>query len=64
MINLSSNIEPYNDESLMPFGKYKGTKLKNVPDSHLIWLYNNGLKHNHLIDYIQSSFTKEQLKLK
>lgn len=31
-----------NDESLMPFGKYKGIKMANVPASYLIWLYDNG----------------------
>jgi uncharacterized protein (DUF3820 family) len=28
------------DEDPMPFGKYKGTKMANVPDSYLLWLYN------------------------
>jgi uncharacterized protein (DUF3820 family) len=27
------------DESPMPFGKYKGTEMVNVPASYLIWLY-------------------------
>jgi len=30
-----------NDESLMPFGKYKGEKMANVPPDYLIWLYEN-----------------------
>lgn len=61
---MNLQIKPYDDKSLMPFGKYKGVELGKVPDSYLIYLYNNGLKHNHLLDYIQSSFTKEQLKPK
>jgi uncharacterized protein (DUF3820 family) len=28
----------YTDESLMPFGKYRGVKLANVPASYLIFL--------------------------
>lgn len=28
-----------NDESKMPFGKYKDTKLIEVPASYLLWLY-------------------------
>jgi uncharacterized protein (DUF3820 family) len=40
------------DESPMPFGKYKGTKLANVPASYLIWLYYNGLNPGSLKDYI------------
>lgn len=34
-----------NDNSLMPFGKYKGTKLCNVPASYLMWLLIQDLKH-------------------
>ena len=29
------------DNSIMPFGKYKNCKLANVPASYLIWLYDN-----------------------
>ena len=29
------------DESLMPWGKYKGEKIANVPASYLLWLYDN-----------------------
>ena len=61
---MNLETKPYDDKSLMSFGKYKGVELGKIPDSYLIYIYNNGLKHNHLIDYIQSSFTKEQLKLK
>lgn len=31
-------MEPLTDESLMPFGKHKGTKMINVPASYLLWL--------------------------
>lgn len=27
------------DQSPMPFGKYKGQKLEDVPASYLIWLH-------------------------
>lgn len=27
------------DTDPMPFGKYQGTPMANVPDSYLIWLY-------------------------
>jgi len=27
------------DESPMPFGKYKGEKMANVPASYLKWIY-------------------------
>lgn len=28
-----------NDNSTMPFGKFQGTKLANVPAHYLLWLY-------------------------
>lgn len=27
------------DTDPMPFGKYQGTAMANVPDSYLLWLY-------------------------
>lgn len=27
------------DTDIMPFGKYKGLPMEQVPDSYLIWLY-------------------------
>lgn len=46
-----------NDNYLMPFGKYKGEKLANVPDSYLIWLHDNtrNLQFD-LLKYIQDNF--------
>jgi len=29
------------DNSIMPYGKYKGTKMANVPPDYLLWLYDN-----------------------
>ena len=31
------------DESLMPFGKFKGTKMANVPDKYLLYIYENNM---------------------
>jgi len=39
------------DNSLMPFGKYKGQKMANVPASYLMWLYDSGTKGS-VRDYI------------
>lgn len=30
------------DESLMPFGKFKGRQMIDVPASYLMWLHDNG----------------------
>jgi hypothetical protein len=36
------------DESLMPFGKWKDTKMANVPDQYLRWIFGEKwLKKNH-----------------
>jgi len=41
-----------NDKSLMPFGKYKGKAMANVPADYLLWLYDNGLKNGDVKAYI------------
>lgn len=40
------------DESLMPWGKYKGNKMINVPASYLLWLYENNKCSGSVKDYI------------
>lgn len=32
---------PLTDNDQMPWGKYKNTKMTNVPSEYLIWLYEN-----------------------
>ena len=32
-----TNLPPLHDNDLMIFGKYKGTRLGDVPDDYLIW---------------------------
>lgn len=41
-----------NDESIMPFGKYKNQKLANIPGSYFIFLYEHDMKDGPLKDYI------------
>jgi uncharacterized protein (DUF3820 family) len=41
-----------NDESIMPFGKYKGEKMANVPPDYLLWLYDNGKCYGDVRKYI------------
>ena len=42
----------------MPFGKYKGAKLENMPDGYLLWLYENnkcfGLLKNYIAENLDS----------
>lgn len=42
----------YNDNTPMPFGKYAGTALANVPASYLMYLFNNNLRPGPLRQYI------------
>lgn len=44
-----------NDESLMPFGKYKGEKMANIPPDYLIWVYDNGKVYGDVKDYIKDN---------
>jgi len=45
----------YTDTTLMPFGKYKGKELQDIPASYLLWLYNEGLNHLQLKEYIEDN---------
>jgi len=44
-----------NDESIMPFGRYKGQKLANVPASYLLWCYDQEWCRGHLKVYIEDN---------
>ena len=41
------------DESPMPFGKYKGEAMVDVPASYLLWLYENNKCNRQVKDYIE-----------
>lgn len=46
----------YTDEDIMPWGKYEGRKLKDVPASYLVWLYDRRpLQSVKLQNYIWNS---------
>ncbi|WP_231464708.1 putative quorum-sensing-regulated virulence factor [Pedobacter sp. Leaf132] len=47
--------EIFTDLTPMPFGKYKGQALVNVPASHLLWLYRNE-RAGRLKKYILENF--------
>jgi uncharacterized protein (DUF3820 family) len=53
-------MEPYNDLTAMPFGKYKGTVLQEVPASYLHWFVCNCLppqndSSKQLLEYVKKS---------
>lgn len=44
----------------IPFGRYKGTPMQDVPASYLFWLWTNGLKDDRsspVADYIRRNLT-------
>jgi uncharacterized protein (DUF3820 family) len=47
------------DNDLMPFGKYKSTKMSDVPAKYLLWLWDNGVHADQtpLHNYIKRSFS-------
>jgi len=45
-----------NDNTVLDFGQYSGTKLANVPAEWLLWYYNDSDRLNtKLIDYIEDN---------
>lgn len=45
-----------NDNTVLDFGQYAGTKLANVPAEWLLWYYNDSDRLNtELIDYIEDN---------
>lgn len=43
------------DNSIMPFGKFKGEKLANVPHWYLIWLHKENKAFGDLKKYIDEN---------
>ena len=52
------------DESIMPFGKYKGYTMSNVPASYLIWLFENNKCSKEVAFYIAENLEHLKLEVK
>lgn len=39
----------------MPFGKYVGKPMINVPAKYLLWLFDNGCSHDGVRKYITAN---------
>jgi uncharacterized protein (DUF3820 family) len=52
------------DNSIMPFGKYAGQKLANIPASYLIWIFENNKCTAEVARYINENLDvlKEEIK--
>ena len=53
-----------NDNSIMPFGKYMGQKMANVPADYLLWLYRNNKCYGELRQYIRENMDALELEIK
>ena len=52
------------DESIMPFGKFKGESMANVPADYLLWLYENNKCFGEIKAYIVDNLQviKDEIK--
>lgn len=48
-------IQTMTDNSVMPFGRYRGKKLIQVPAVYLLWLYEKGDINPELKNYIHEN---------
>lgn len=54
-------MDPLTNEDPMPFGKHKGTPMKDVPASYLFYLWTHGLEsdpHSNVGDYIRDNLAE------
>jgi uncharacterized protein (DUF3820 family) len=49
---------------IMPFGKYKGEKMANIPAEYLVWLYENSKVYGYVKDYIKENLETLKLEIK
>ena len=47
----------------MPFGKFKGKPMQDVPASYLVWLHGEGCKNIPVANYIFNSWDAIQMDL-
>lgn len=52
------------DTSLMPWGKWKGHKMANVPPEYLIWLLDNEKCSGQVKAYIEENKSFLELEIK
>lgn len=55
----SKPVQPADGNSILPFGKYKGEKLGDIPAWYLIWLYDEDWfanKYSDIYMYIENNY--------
>lgn len=53
-----------NDNSPMPYGKYQGREMANVPAEHLLWLWENDKCCKDVREYIEDNMDVLEKELK
>lgn len=53
------------DNSEMPFGKYAGEKMANIPAQYLLWMYDNNRCTGSVLVYITANLDvlRKEVKL-
>lgn len=46
----------YEDSSIMPFGKYKGKRMDEVPASYLLWMEKENRLKGGVLDYVKNNY--------
>ena len=49
---MQSEVVEITDNSIMPFGKFKGKSMVNIPAYYFLWLHDNGCSHAGIKKYI------------
>jgi len=52
-----------NDNDIMPFGKFKGLKMANVPAKYLLYFYNANKCRGALKEYIKYNLEALELEV-
>jgi uncharacterized protein (DUF3820 family) len=52
---MRNHNEPLTDDSPMPFGKYQGTRMIDVPDKYLLHLHETGKYNAQVQAYIEDN---------
>lgn len=48
-------MKKLSDIDLMPFGKYQGVKMIDIPASYLLYLFSNDLPEGNVKEYIKEN---------
>lgn len=51
------------DTDPMPYGKYKGAPMQDVPPDYLFWLWTNGKEYSTKVDQVADCINRNLLAL-